>query len=185
MGTPTADVAKAMGIATLPEVMAYQNMDVIEKFMENWDVPLETSQELFDEMKRWLWLSADSIYRTSMGEPHQQLGITFSMTLLDEMWHTFILFTKPYQEFCKTYFGFYINHSPTTSAEKRKAQAEMERDPEAFHARIEAELTEQYSYIYDRLGPETLQKWYSEWTDLVTPEYLGQLRKQPWLDAEH
>jgi hypothetical protein len=180
----TAESPRAT-VAPLEEVLAYENMDIVEKFMENWDLPEAEVLDLFQEMKKWMWLSADSIYRVSQGEASIPLGITFSMTLLDEMWHTFILFTMPYQAFCKRYFGFYLNHGPTTGEEKRKALEEMERDPEAFQAKIELDLTAQYSYIYDRLGPETLQKWYFDWTERVTPEYLGQLRKQPWLQSEH
>jgi hypothetical protein len=172
-------------IASLEEVLAYQNMDVVEKFMESWDLSLEEAVDLFEEMKRWLWLCAEGIAREAMGEPRVWLGITFSMTLLDEMWHAFILFTMPYQAFCKQYFGFYLNHGPTTGAEKRKAEAEFAHDPEAFQAKIEQDLETQYSYIYDRLGPEILQKWYSEWTDKITPEYLSQVHKQPWLQGEH
>ena len=131
-------------------------------------------------MKKWLWLSADAIFNESEGEPRQELGISFSMTLLDEMWHTFILFTMDYQKFCKQYFGFYINHSPTTKAQKDQAKAEYEKDPAAMIAKAEAENAQQFSYIYDKLGAETLSKWYSEWTDKITPEYLNTARKQPW-----
>ncbi len=184
MSTLSAETTQH-GIASLEEVMAYMNDDIIDKFMEHWDLSREETLDLFSEMKKWMWLSADSIYRTSQGEEAVTLGITFSMTLLDEIWHTFILFTMPYQAFCKRYFGFYLNHGPTTGAEKRKALEEIERDPAAFQTKIEEDLAAQYGYIYDRLGPETLQKWYSDWTDQVTPEYLSQLRKQPWLNAEH
>jgi hypothetical protein len=167
-------------IASLAEVLAYRNQDIIDKFQENWDVTEDFAAELFEETKKWLWLSADSIYRESIGETVPPLAIGFSMTLLDEMWHTFILFTKDYQAFCKQYFGFYINHAPTTKREKEAVMAEYQADPEAYEAKLEQEISAQYSYIYDRLGGDTLSKWYGEWTDLVSPEYLSQLRKQPW-----
>ena len=36
--------------------------------------------------------------------------------LVDEVWHTFILFTKEYRIFCNTIFGEYIHHEPDVSS---------------------------------------------------------------------
>ncbi|MGI0036892.1 MAG: glycine-rich domain-containing protein [Nitrososphaera sp.] len=36
---------------------------------------------------------------------------------IDEIWHTFILFTKEYQEFCKMLVGEYIHHEPNVPAD--------------------------------------------------------------------
>jgi hypothetical protein len=166
--------------APLAEVLTYQNDHVIFKFMENWDVTEQEARDLFEETKKWLWLSADSVQRKDNGEEVPQLAVTFSMTLMDEMWHTFILFTREYQLFCWNYFGFYLNHAPTTKDEKDQGREELESDPDAVLARIEAQTEAQYIYIYDHLGEGTLVKWYSDWTDLVTLDYLDGLRKSPW-----
>lgn len=37
--------------------------------------------------------------------------------MLDEMWHTFILFTKDYGDFCHEMFGHFIHHLPTIETE--------------------------------------------------------------------
>lgn len=175
-----SSVREYAGLAPLHEVMAYQNLNVVRKFMEYWDVSEDEAQELFEETKKWLWMSADSISRREEGEEMPELAITFSMTLLDEMWHTFILFTMEYKVFCHKYFGFYLNHAPTTWEQKEAAKAELESDPDGFLAKVEASTEAQYSYIYDVLGESTLVKWYSEWTDKVTPDYLSSIRKNPW-----
>jgi hypothetical protein len=36
---------------------------------------------------------------------------------IDEIWHTFILFTKEYQEFCNMLVGEYIHHEPNVQAD--------------------------------------------------------------------
>ena len=36
--------------------------------------------------------------------------------LVDEVWHTFILFTIEYRKFCNTIFGEYIHHEPNVSS---------------------------------------------------------------------
>lgn len=167
-------------IAPLEEVMAFEHPDIVPKFRESWDVPVEEAEEYFMEMKRWLWLSANSIFERDNGEEVPALAIGHSMLLLDEMWHTFILFTMDYQKFCFKYFGFYLNHGPTPPSEKVKMAKELEEDPKAFQEKIETDFRKQYSYIYDHLGEATLVRWYSEWTDRITTEYLDTVHKPYW-----
>ena len=38
-----------------------------------------------------------------------------SSYIVDEAWHTFILFTKDYHKFCNKVFGSYFHHSPSIS----------------------------------------------------------------------
>lgn len=38
-----------------------------------------------------------------------------SSYIVDEAWHTFILFTKDYHKFCKKVFGSYFHHTPSIS----------------------------------------------------------------------
>jgi len=172
--------AKRETLAPLEEVMAYQHPDVVPKFRESWNVSVEEAEEYFEEMKKWLWVSAYSIFEKDQGKEVPPLAIGHSMLLLDEMWHTFILFTMDYRKFCFKYFGFYLNHGPTPPSEKESMAKEFEADPEAFKAKIEDDFRKQYSFIYDHLGEETLVRWYSDWTDRVTPEYLDEVHKPYW-----
>lgn len=70
------------------------------------------------------------------------------MEEIDNMWHTFLLFTKDYMSFCDKYFKCYIHHNPFD-----KNIIELEKD-------FIDELTKYLSYIYDNLGEETLIKWF-------------------------
>jgi len=179
MQQPVTDIER-QSIATLEEVMLYENIDIVERFMQSWNLSLEESQEIFDELKKWLWLCAISASAKSTGEKVPSLAISQSMTLLDEMWHAFILFTKPYTAFCNKYFGFYIHHGPTTSDQKDEIKSELEKDKDGYLKSFEKDLTLQYEYVYEHLGETTLQKWYSEWTDLFTSEHLNKLYKKQW-----
>jgi hypothetical protein len=40
---------------------------------------------------------------------------------MDEVWHTFILFTKDYQQFCETAVGRFIHHYPKGPEPERRA----------------------------------------------------------------
>lgn len=47
---------------------------------------------------------------------------------VDNLWHTFILFTKEYTQFCKNTFGRYIHHEPRVK--------EIETDEDRAQARV-------------------------------------------------
>jgi hypothetical protein len=58
----------------------------------------------FTEFKKFVGISALS---------GKSIGMTDS--LVDEVWHQFILFTKDYAEFCRGSLGRYMHHNPETS----------------------------------------------------------------------
>jgi hypothetical protein len=70
------------------------------------------------------------------------------MNEIDDMWHTFLLFTKDYMSFCKDYFDEYIHHIPNTEEESMKED------------QFKDNLTRYLSFIYDTLGEETVINWF-------------------------
>src|SRR5277367_4404316 len=40
--------------------------------------------------------------------------LAVSSRRVDDLWHTFILFTPQYRQFCTRYFGRYVDHQPNT-----------------------------------------------------------------------
>jgi hypothetical protein len=142
-------------ICSFEEVLAYRNPRVLNKFRNLFAVTADEAERLFAETKKWLWLTA---VRRESGQP--SLVIHESMVILDELWHTFILHTQDYTDFCLRHFGFYVHHSPGY--------------PD-FVPRTEEETTEQLSYIWDTLGEETVLRWYDEYTEMYSPETLKSL----------
>ncbi|OJH33822.1 hypothetical protein BON30_46750 [Cystobacter ferrugineus] len=159
--------------SSLEEVLRYRNDAVVHRFIKTWELSFEEAQELFRETLKWLWLSAYSItHQTEV----RQLAISQSLLLLDEMWHTFILFTRDYHEFCDRYFGLYIHHRPTVKEEEAARLADYERDPAQYVAQQKALFRAQYALIYDVLGEETLNKWYSTYLE----QYSDLFMKRIW-----
>jgi hypothetical protein len=39
---------------------------------------------------------------------------------IDEAWHTFLLFTREYDAFCRYHFGVFIHHAPVTATNRAK-----------------------------------------------------------------
>ena len=93
--------------ASLDEVLAYRNPRVVERFRKEYPVTKRAADEIWLETLRWLWLCGSTTRR-------RPLEMMPSMSVIDEMWHAFVLFTKDYTSFCKAHFGRYIHHLPTT-----------------------------------------------------------------------
>lgn len=86
-------LSKAQSIDLTPIVVRYMNKRGVTR---------ARSIEIADEMLIYLSLCAT--------EPNEQWTITGEV---DEMWHTFILFTERYEKFCKEIAGSFIHHYPS------------------------------------------------------------------------
>lgn len=149
----------------LDEVLAYRNDAVITKFTDYYNVDRSDAEDLFLETKRWMWLCANR-------PTDLEMVIQDPLLMLDNMWHTFILFTKDYHEFCDRFFGRYIHHLPVTSTEKRVMQSKLAGSPNAEEEQL-ASLERFYRYIYDSLGQEVFLKWYVTFSNRYTPDYIA------------
>lgn len=87
----------------LDRVMRYQHPGLVDRLQRKLDLTLKQATELFEDMKRFLFLSGTVL--TPLAPPEQ----------IDESWHNFILFTKDYAKFCQDYFGEFIHHVPIGS----------------------------------------------------------------------
>jgi hypothetical protein len=65
-------------------------------------------KEILDEFKKYI---AILIINYRNGKKVEMVG-----ELIDEIWHTFILFTNEYRKFCETIIGEYIHHEPNVSS---------------------------------------------------------------------
>lgn len=158
----------------LAAALAYANDDVVHKFLERFDLPWADACELFAETRRWLWLAAAHRADRRAGRPSPPvLAIDTPLLMLDEMWHTFVLFTREYAAFCRRCLGGYVHHVPTTHAEKERRRQEWRRDPVRARRREQRRLEAQYAYVYDRLGEAALRKWYEEFPRRYPPEAVA------------
>jgi len=134
---------------SLEDWLSYRHPGVIRRYCKEHHATREEGEEVFREMLKWLYLCSRSL---GDGVP---CAITPEIEKIDWMWHTFLLFTMDYADFCERYPGFFIHHVPTEDEEVENA-AEMDEDV------VRAELERRYGFIYDVLGDETLNAWYDE-----------------------
>lgn len=149
-------------VPELEDVLKYRNENVVYGFRLAFDVDEEEAEDIFVETLRWLWYCnhPDSRKSRSIDKP---------LLVIDEMWHTFILYTVDYFKFCKEYFGRYLHHAPTTKEGKEQYRSRTKKEKRQSK---EDEL----SIKYDVLGKETFIKWYHTYPEKYTQEKLLTLR---------
>jgi len=145
---------------------------IIEGFMERYSVSREEALEILQETKKWLWLASENIKE----KKGFRLFIDNSLMIIDEMWHNFILHTRAYQKFCNEKLNLFVHHEPTPASEKIIG-FDSEEEKQKFEKNQEEKLSQQLSYIYDKLGAETLSKWYEEFPDKFTQKKIQAIKR--------
>jgi len=100
IGTP-----ERAGVANASEaeaVLARHPLErVAERFAADFDLPSEMATRIVGEMKRFLTLCAL--------HPRTHYGMR---GIVDDAWHTFMIFSRDYTAFCSDLAGDYIHHEP-------------------------------------------------------------------------
>ncbi len=140
--------------ADLAKALSYSNARLLERYKRNHPNNRLPAENALDELIKYLWLCAKHRQDRSTFPDNEDLNFPCNMypemKEIDDMWHTFLLFTQDYQDFCYTYLGHFIHHLP-----KNPNDIVV---PEVF----EVELSRFLSYVYDCLGEETLRTWFAE-----------------------
>ncbi len=82
------------------EITSYRHERLIQRHAQDHEVTLTTAEERFAELKKFMTVCA------------MKPGPKISSPQVDLMWHSFLLYTKDYAQFCSAYLGRFINHAP-------------------------------------------------------------------------
>ncbi len=148
------------------QIMAYENEDVIDRFLNMMKVSENEAKSIFTETKKFLFLS-------------QLPGVFIpdELLILDEMWHNFILFTKDYDAFCNNHFGHFLHHQPALKAEKFAQKELYKNDQNQAKSIFNEKLGVLISCTYDQFGEETVLNWFSTYPKIYSPANIKKLRK--------
>ncbi|MCX7125597.1 MAG: hypothetical protein NTU49_07605 [Gammaproteobacteria bacterium] len=139
------------------EIMQYKNEYVFKRYEREFPANKISAEQAFHGIVQYLWLCQKHRIDRKKRPGDDSLNFVCSMypemREIDDMWHTFLMFTKDYADFCEQYFGEFVHHTPKTGDEKY--------DSEFF----KTEFTRYISYVYDNLGEETVAKWFAEFVD--------------------
>jgi hypothetical protein len=133
---------------TLESFLRYKNSDVLERYLKDFGGTRKEARAVFGEMLKWFYLNARAIAASSRQEPVQCV-ITSDLAKIDDMWHTFLLFTWDYSQFCERYFGYFFHHLPANGREPKVSPLESKRQRRRF-----------YEHVYDVLGENTFRQWF-------------------------
>lgn len=103
--------------------MNYPFAHVVERYSKEHDVPKEVALEHARELKRYLALSA--LF------PEKMYGMVGTV---DKLWHTFIMFTQDYMDFCNKVNKRYIHHDPESLDAD---ETESNKTFESYHCFLE------------------------------------------------
>jgi len=83
----------------LQKINNYENEYVVKCFLRNFKMEEAEAVDIFNETKKWLYLSNCVINKSLETGEKIVAHITSDMKMIDDMWHTFILCTKDYFSF--------------------------------------------------------------------------------------
>ena len=70
--------------------------------------------ECIIEFKKYIALVIMNRFSSSTNQNDKVIIVAMTNNIIDELWHTLILFSKEYHEFSTKIFGMYLHHSPNT-----------------------------------------------------------------------
>jgi hypothetical protein len=135
--------------ACLAEVLRYRHPGVVRRYRKEYGGSQLEADEVFRQTLKWLYLCHRAL---TEGPEGFACAISSELEKIDRMWHTFLLFTMDYADFCDRYFGTFLHHVP------EEAEAEVPVDEDVLRTRI----ARQFGLVYDVLGESTLIAWYEE-----------------------
>lgn len=136
------------------EILKYKNQKVITRYQTDFPGSKLKADEAFSELMKYIYLCHIHAKEQETFPENESLQfrcvIHSEMSDLDNMWHTFLIFTRDYEEFCRDYLGGFFHHEPLSD------EHNLSND------NYELDLTRYLSFICDNLGEETLIKWFTE-----------------------
>jgi hypothetical protein len=127
---------------TIAKGMAFPMDPIVDRYMEEQRLPAEVAREHERELKRYLVMCAL--------DPETPYGMKGPV---DELWHTFITFTRDYARFCDDVAGRFIHHVPTPPEAKGDPEgaAGYERTLDTYEEIFGQEAPPE---VWPRFGPE-------------------------------
>lgn len=95
-----AQGSRAVQALGVPQVNPERHAPIVKRLADDMQVPEEEARVYFTEMLRFLDLA------------HTADGPVTPSKLIDEAWHTFMLFSREYTRYCQERFNQYIHHQP-------------------------------------------------------------------------
>lgn len=125
----------------IDRVLQYPMLHIIARCQKDYHYADEDMPLLENELKKYLILAI--VHRGA------ELGNGMYSKDVDNLWHTFLLFTKEYAAFCREYAGFFIHHIPEIEESRSPEQLlEVQQDFVAFIDTYERTFNQEINPIW-------------------------------------
>ncbi|MEL7020620.1 MAG: hypothetical protein AAGK47_03355 [Bacteroidota bacterium] len=145
---------------SLDEVLTYKTTpSVVDRFLHSFPMPREEAELIFQDCLRYLWLLAKKDEERLTNPDAADVVVTKGMRIVDEMWHSFILYTEYYVSFCEKYLGEFKHHPPILHKWYRNKEefGEVKSNEIAISETIEC--------VYEELGQDVAVRWFSTYIE--------------------
>lgn len=139
----------------LDYLLTYSNERVLKRYAKDYPFSRLASDVAMKEFIKYVWLvlKHQSDCQEHLDDTQYKFDcmIYEEMKAIDDLWHTFLLFTKDYQVFCNEYLnGYFFHHQPSEEGARVV-------DKKVYLNHLEKYL----NYIQLQLGEETLRLWFN------------------------
>ena len=143
---------------SLNRILQYKNPEVVARFSKSLGIPTKTSELIFKDLLRFLWLSQNAKIENSK-KPGSAPNVVLmnGILILDEMWHIFILYTAEYTQFSERYFGAYLHHGPSRVLKKKTKSKPKAAAQKNYDDLLETSLIK---YVFSELGEDVAVRWF-------------------------
>ncbi len=165
----------------LKKILAYKNREVIARLCNSYTIEFKEAESLFTETKKLLFLMHHhfQLKKIGLASKTDQIIVDDSIIILDEVWHSFILFTKDYHYFCMTHFNLFLHHIPTPEKEKKRTIKQYNISTKKWEQDFQQQIATQMKWIYLFFGESTLLRWYKEYPQVYSKKALFKMRRKP------
>jgi len=139
---------------SLETTLSYENQELVYYFARQQSISIAEADDLFEDLKKWLWLCSQ------LDEQSETVFLFQENKILDMYWHTFLLFTENYIDFCNKYLGGIIFHKPETLIMSLSQEARVAAGDKTMIRENLQRLKSSMCEVGRILGNKTLEKWY-------------------------
>jgi hypothetical protein len=144
-------------MSPLASVLDFKHEALVLKFARKNNLSIVSSEELFNQMLKWLWFLANR----GKGDAQPRGFPTFpAQAPLDIYWHEFILDTRAYLDFCSAHLGGFLHHCPTPEGLEGASHELFSTIPQKQYEINQKIMRSAMREVKATMGLETMLLWY-------------------------
>ena len=139
---------------TLEQITAYKHPAVVKRFSRDFPEKAARAEVIFEDLMRFFYGTRKHVLDKAHSPDNPKFGFVYimddDMREIDQMWHTFLLYTRDYKSFCETHIGEFLHHQPDLVPIFETRGFEFSTNLESF-----------LDYNFDLFGEAVVSRWFA------------------------